>query len=244
MKIRHQGTQQGYNAQAVVDSKNQIIVEEEVINKPTDNHELTEMIEEAQKNTGKESKETLADRGYYSPEEIVKAETSGRKIIINIPDADKGRKYNKAMFKFDAERNRYICPEGKVLEYCCEKQKTKTRSNVLVYRCKNHMLCESSKECSKSKSGRTVENTKEEALINRYKEQEKKENWKEKLKERGKIIEPVFGCIKWAMGIRRFTVRGLENVKEQWSFICSAYNLKKIYGFWLNGKVKLKIVGA
>jgi hypothetical protein len=52
------------------------------------------------------------------------------------------------------------------------------------------------------------------------------------LRQRKAIIEPVFATIKQAMGFRRWTVRGLENVRTQWALLCTTYNLKKIYQHW------------
>jgi len=43
---------------------------------------------------------------------------------------------------------------------------------------------------------------------------------KELLAKRKQIVEPVFGIIKENYGFRRFTVRGLENVRTQWSLSC------------------------
>ena len=41
-------------------------------------------------------------------------------------------------------------------------------------------------------------------------------------------IEGVFGIIKSCLGIRRFSLRGLSNVRTEWIWICTAYNLKKL----------------
>ena len=67
-------------------------------------------------------------------------------------------------------------------------------------------------------------------------------NAKEKMKEKlgsasGKafyaarkpIVEPVFGMIKSARGIRRFLLRGLEKVSAEWQLICLTHNLLKIW---------------
>ena len=43
------------------------------------------------------------------------------------------------------------------------------------------------------------------------------------------IVEPVFGQIKGARGIRRFLMRGLEKVSAEWQLICSTHNLLKIW---------------
>jgi hypothetical protein len=37
------------------------------------------------------------------------------------------------------------------------------------------------------------------------------------LRRRSVIIEPVFASVKQAMGFRRWTVRGLDNVRTQWA---------------------------
>ena len=43
------------------------------------------------------------------------------------------------------------------------------------------------------------------------------------------IIEPVNGQIKEARGFRRFSVRGLPKVGRQWSLVCTAHNLLKLF---------------
>ena len=49
------------------------------------------------------------------------------------------------------------------------------------------------------------------------------------LRQRKVIVEPVFGILKQVEGFRRWTVRGLENVRTQWALLCTAYNLKKLW---------------
>jgi len=46
---------------------------------------------------------------------------------------------------------------------------------------------------------------------------------------RKRIIEPVFGQIKSARGIRQFLLRGLEKVSAEWQLICLTHNLLKIW---------------
>jgi transposase len=41
-------------------------------------------------------------------------------------------------------------------------------------------------------------------------------------------VEPVFGRIKEALGLRRFLQRGLANVAAEWSLACTAHNLLKL----------------
>jgi hypothetical protein len=43
------------------------------------------------------------------------------------------------------------------------------------------------------------------------------------------IVEPVFGQIKGARGIRRFLLRGLEKVRAAWKLICLTHHRLKIW---------------
>jgi transposase len=42
-------------------------------------------------------------------------------------------------------------------------------------------------------------------------------------------VEPVFGCIKEARGLRRFRFRGLIRVQWEWKLICATHNLLKLF---------------
>jgi transposase len=46
---------------------------------------------------------------------------------------------------------------------------------------------------------------------------------------RKQVVEPVFGIIKEVMGFRRFMLRGLASVKNEWSLVCMAFNIKRIH---------------
>ena len=43
------------------------------------------------------------------------------------------------------------------------------------------------------------------------------------------IVEPVFGQIKGAQRFRRFSMRGLEKARGEWSFVCTTHNLLKLW---------------
>ncbi len=48
-------------------------------------------------------------------------------------------------------------------------------------------------------------------------------------KMRKAIVEPVFGQIKAARGIRAFLLRGLTRVQAEWKLICATHNLLKLF---------------
>ena len=45
---------------------------------------------------------------------------------------------------------------------------------------------------------------------------------------RKQVVEPVFGHIKECRGFRRFLLRGVEQVRAEWSMLCTAHNLLKL----------------
>jgi transposase len=47
--------------------------------------------------------------------------------------------------------------------------------------------------------------------------------------KRKEIVEPVFGQIKEARGLRRFLFRGLGAVQAEWTLICATHNLLKLF---------------
>ena len=51
---------------------------------------------------------------------------------------------------------------------------------------------------------------------------------KQKYKLRKQTVEPVFGQIKAARGLRQFLRRGLEAVQAEWALVCTAHNLLKL----------------
>lgn len=47
--------------------------------------------------------------------------------------------------------------------------------------------------------------------------------------QRKSTIEPVFGIIKEALGLRRFSLRGLNKVNLEWKLVSLSYNLKRLF---------------
>ena len=45
---------------------------------------------------------------------------------------------------------------------------------------------------------------------------------------RKQTVDPVFGIIKSVMGLRQFLLRSLSNVKNEWTLVCLAWNLKRM----------------
>ncbi|MBA7697082.1 2-hydroxy-3-oxopropionate reductase [subsurface metagenome] len=52
---------------------------------------------------------------------------------------------------------------------------------------------------------------------------------KEIYRQRKKIVEPVFGQVKFNLGFRRFRLRGVDKADGEWTVVCLVHNIKKIY---------------
>jgi hypothetical protein len=46
---------------------------------------------------------------------------------------------------------------------------------------------------------------------------------------RAATVEPVFGIIKSAMGLRQFLLRGIAKVRIEWDLVCLAYNMRRLW---------------
>jgi hypothetical protein len=75
----------GYNVQSAVGTKHHLIVTHEVTNVGSDRSQLSSMSELARAAIGSEAIEAVADRGYYSGEEIVACEQAGVTVYLPKP---------------------------------------------------------------------------------------------------------------------------------------------------------------
>jgi len=231
-------TRFAYNAQAVVDKESGLIVAEDVVNDEGDAHQLTRMIDQVAETLGESAEETVADGGYYSGEELAKAENKGYNVIVSMRKSTGN--YHSSHFEYDPQRNICMCPEGKELPYQRTKLGRGKRYRVQVYQCKNHRECPYRWQCSRDKNGRQIEISEYHGAILRQRDKQKHLDNLEKLRKRKTIVEPVFGQIKECMGFTRFTVNGLEWVKTQWSLLCTVVNLKKMYKWWREGRLVIR----
>lgn len=233
-----------YNAQGVVDDKNQIVVGAKVTNEEVDSHQMTKMIEEAKSNCNKKSKETLLDGGYFSGAELKKAEEKGYSVITPTPEkvgksTKKGQdpRFSKSKFKYDAKEDVYICPLGEKLEYLTTSNPKARDYPIRRYGCKNYKDCKYKDDCSKSKGGKKIDRTPYDDAIYRQINKNNLLKNKKLYEKRKQIVEPVFGWIKHNNGFNRWLYRGLKNVDAQWNLICTGINLSKLFKVWKENRL-------
>jgi len=242
-----------YNAQAVVDSQSGLIVGTQVSAEQNDSAQLGPMLDQVEENLGQTAQQTVADGGYWSPQQLAEAQQQGREVLVNAPPQVKGKAqqeqqeqqeegekpYHKSQFRHDADKDVFVCPEGKELEHSGSKPARHDKDKRLeVYRCRSYKDCPVRSQCSRQDRGRTIERDPNYEAVVRQVQKQKTAQCAAQLARRKEIVEPVFGILKEAHGFRRWSVVGLAKVRAQWSLMCTVLNLRKLYGPWLAGAIR------
>ncbi len=108
----------GYNVQTAVDAKHHLIVAHEVSNVGHDRAQLANMAQQAKAAIGSEELTAVADRGYFSGEEILACEENGITTYLPKPQTSGNQAkglYGKRDFIYKAEDDEYECPAGERL---------------------------------------------------------------------------------------------------------------------------------
>ena len=230
-----------YNGQAVADARSGIIVACDVVQDCNDEHQLNAMLDTVAEQAGQTAQRTVGDTGYANGAELAQAEAAQREVVIALPQSvrpNSDKPYAGSNFTYDAERDVYMCPHGRELTLRGVRER-KDKGYVLHrYRCAVKD-CPHRDQCTKDPKGRTIERNQYADVIQRQYDKQQLPHVKADLAKRGYLIEPVFAFIKQHLGFRRFTLSGLDNVRTQWSLLCTTYNLHKLYQHWQHRKLRL-----
>jgi len=216
----------GYNVQTAVDTENHIIVAHEVTNVGHDRSQLANMAEQAKTAMGASDLNVVADRGYFSGEEIRKCHEAG--ITAFVPKcltsgAKAAGRFDKADFIYHAESNEYRCPAGQRLIW-----RYSTVDHEMTV---NRYWSSSCKECElKAKC-----TTGDQRRITRWEHEEILEAMQTRLDKapdsmriRRQTVEHPFGTLKAWMGSTHFLTKTLDRVSTEMSLHVLAYNLKRV----------------
>ncbi len=222
----------GYNAQAIADEKEKIIVACEATRQENDVGQLVPMIEQARENLGAASQAvTVADTGYGSGTDLQAASDKGLKVLAPSPGGKPGKDHPYATqhFTIDPVAHTVICPQSRPLDY--EGQTNKRGQIVERFRC-HHRDCPVRAQCTRDPKGRQIEVWRSHPAVESMRQQLEQPAPREQSEQRSRIIEPRFAQLKQHDGFRRWTVWGLEGVRTQWSLLCATLNLRVLYKGW------------
>jgi uncharacterized protein len=215
----------GYNVQTAVDAKHHLVVTHEVTNQGTDRSQLSSMGKQAQEATGVEELTTLADRGYYKGDEILKCEQAGINALVpkshTSNNLAKGQ-FDKRDFRYDAARDEYRCPAG---ERAIWRFKTIENGQLIhKYWSSACPRCPIKAQCTTG-DYRRIARWEHEAVLEAM--QSRLEQMPDAARIRRQTAEHVFGTLKSWMGATHFLMKRLPNVRTEMSLHVLAYNMKR-----------------
>ena len=216
----------GYNVQSAVDAKHHLIVDHVVTNVGNDRAQLANMAKRARDTMNVEHIEVVADRGYFSGEEIVACEQAGITAYVPKPQTSNNHAkglFNKRDFVYLPEINEYRCPADQRLIW-----RFTTVEHGLTLHCYWSSACKAcplKAQCTPSPQ-RRVKRWEHEEVIDAM--QRRLDEDPDKMRVRRQTVEHPFGTIKAWMGSTHFQMRTLKHVSTEMSLHVLAYNLKRV----------------
>ena len=235
----------GYNAQAMVsplaiDTANRggmLITAADVVNTASDSKQLIPMLEQAEELTGKRVSVTLADGGYHTGSNLEAGQQRGQTLVMAERYKDSLKDpYFKDQFIYNAETDSYLCPKGHYLHFRGFRRckGTKSGQNRVYYASRTVCrTCPALGVCTKDKhSGRALWIGPSDMLLRKHRQWMKTDEARKLYARRQQLSEPTFGILKEQLGARRFLLRGIVNVRAEFTLLAAAFNLKTISRVW------------
>jgi transposase len=216
----------GYNVQVAVETTNHLIITHGVINKGSDRAQLSPVAKEAKTTLGVEHLDAVADRGYFSGEEILECENAGITVTLPKPMTSNSKaegRFGKQDFRYVAEQDVYICPAGERLAYYYT---TEDKGLVLRrYATKACQNCAIKNACTTAKE-RLISRWEHEHVLEAV--QRRLDEHPEKMRQRRETVEHPFGTIKAWMGATHFLMKTLPKVATEMALHVLAYNMTRV----------------
>jgi len=216
----------GYNVQTAVDAQHHLIVDHQVTNIGNDRSQLATMAKRARTAMQAEHIEVVADRGYFSGEEIVACEEVGITAYVPRPQTSNNQAkglFGKRDFVYLSETDSYRCPAGQSLIW-----RFTTVEKGLTLHCYWSSACKAcplKTQCTSSPQ-RRVKRWEHEAVIDAM--QQRLDQDPDKMRIRRQTVEHPFGTLKAWMGSTHVLMRTLNHVSTEMSLHVLAYNLKRV----------------
>lgn len=225
MKCRGAGIV-GYNLQTVVDANNHLIIAHEVTSDGSDRSQLHAMSLKTKEVLDVESIQVLADRGYYSSEELLACEQDNIETLVpkSMTSNNKAKGlFDRKAFAYIARDDEYECPAGERLT-----RRTKMLQKGQVYHRYWSSACGTCQLKSRCTTGK-------ERRVSRWEHEDTLERAAHRLEQfpkamsvRRAVVEHPFGTLKQWMGTNHLLLKTREKVKIEVSLHVLAYNMKRV----------------
>jgi hypothetical protein len=225
----------GYNVQVAVDTQHHLIITHDVTNAGTDRSQLARMAKQAKATLETDRLDAVADRGYFSSEEILECEEAGITVTLPKPQTSankmKGR-FVKPDFRYVAQDDVYICPAGEKLLH----RFTNEEHGLILrrYWANACPTCAIKNRCTTSKE-RRITRWQHEHILEAV--QRRLDEHPEKMRQRRETVEHPFGTIKARMGATHFLMKTLPRVAAEMALHVLAYNLTRVMNIMGPGRL-------
>ncbi len=215
----------GYNVQAAVETDHHLIVAHDVVQTGSDRAQLAPMAQKAKDALGVDKLDVVADRGYFSSDQIIECVKADVTVTLPKPMTSglmaKGR-FGKQDFRYVAKDDIYICPADRKLTY----RFTRTEHGLVKrwYWCTLCDRCELKDQCT-SGPERRITRWEHEHLVEDV--QRRLDENPQAMRQRRETVEHPFGTLKMWMGATHFLMKRLKNVKTEMALSVLAYNLTR-----------------
>jgi transposase len=212
--------------QAAVDIKHHLIVAHEVVNAGSDRAQLSPMAKKTKATLQADKLDVVADRGYFSSDEILACDQAGITVTLPKPLTSglkaKGR-YGKQDFRYVADEDVYICPAGERLAY----HFTNEEKGLVLHRYWTNVCqdCSIKHKCTTGKE-RRITRWEHEHVLEAV--QRRLDENPQAMRQRRETVEHPFGTLKMRMGATHFLMKQLKNVRTEMALSVLAYNLTRV----------------
>jgi hypothetical protein len=225
----------GYNVQVAVDTEHHLIVTHEVTNVGSDRAQLARVAKETKAALQSEMLEAVADRGYFSGEEILACEQAGITVTLPKPmtsGAKSDGRFGKQDFVYLPDEDVYRCPAGERLEY----RFTNVENGLNLRRYWTN-ACQSCALKSRCTTGvqRRITRWEHEHVVEAV--QRRLDQHPEAMRRRRETVEHPFGTLKARMGATHFLMKTLPRVGAEMALHVLAYNLTRVMNIMGPGRL-------
>ncbi len=216
----------GYNVQAAVEIDHHLIVAHDVVQVGNDRAQLVPMGQQAKQALGVDELDVIADRGYFSADQIKECADAGIVPTLPKPQTSSNRKkgmFVKADFRYVAEEDAYICPAGETLNW----HYVTEEAGLVVSRYWTTVCgsCPLKSQCTTGKE-RRISRWEHEHLVEDM--QQRLDEHPDAMRQRRETVEHPFGTIKMRLGATHFLMKRLKNVRTEMALSVLAYNLTRV----------------
>ena len=213
----------GYNVQVAVDTEHHLIVTHEVTNVGSDRAQLAHMAKQTQATLERANLDVIADRGYFSSQEILECDNAGITVTLPKPMTSNPKRFGKQDFRYVAGEDVYICPAGERLA----RSFTTQEHGLILHRYLTNVChsCAIKHRCTTAKE-RRITRWEHEHILEAV--QRRLDEHPEKMRQRRETVEHPFGTMKARMGATHFLMKTLPRVASEMALHVLAYNLTRV----------------